>query len=241
MRNIHFRFPVALLLGSLAFPFTSLYADETPYNIPINNYSFEDPVTFVGAAYGSSVKNYALGVPEWTLQQGLAGVLAPQPGEFPAGYDGSQIAWLNNDSSISQILGTGLADYTTYTLSALVGYYSGLTTTGYTDYSISLWAGATELASVVPVSLSDSQWNDVTATFTTGGVIPSDELGFLQVVIANAGLTQLDVDDVTLTAVDPPPVPDEGNVTWIAVIAIAACVYMNRRALGKSDTLPVIR
>lgn len=252
MHNLHFhsRFPIVLLLGTLAVPFASLYADEVPINIPINNNSFEDAETFTGIAYGNPTlyPNYAVGVTGWTTVPGdagllAAGVLAPVTGEFPAGYDGNQIAWVSPTAELSQNLGIGLADYTNYTLSALVGYYSGATPYGEsTNYSISLLAGTTVLTSVVPVSLSNTQWNDVTATFSTDGVIPSDESGPLEIIIANNLFIQLDVDDVTLTAIDPPPpVPDEGNVTWIAVIAIVACVCMNRRALRKSAALPFIR
>jgi hapalindole biogenesis HpiC1 cyclase-like protein len=237
--RLHSRFPIVALIGGLVIPFASLHANS----IPIQNYSFEDPALLSPGDY--TVVGDSL--PGWSEAQGANydGVGVEYDTTGLAAYDGNQDAYLNNSESLSQDLGVGLAADTTYTLSVWAAANTPTYPPG-TDYSISLWAGSTLLTSVVPIELNDSNWQDLTATYTTNGTLAS---GDLEIVISNLDSTSavfspssIDVDDVTLT--DNPvssSVPDEGNVTWLAVLAIAAGFCLKRRAFGKSNALALVR
>jgi hypothetical protein len=187
-------------------------------NIPIANYSFEDPAQGAGG--------YNAVIPDWNISGGVAGVWNPLGwgpytfGAFSSIPDGAQVGYINGygGTTVSQTLAASLLPNTTYTLSIWIGNRGGGLDPG-TDYSVGLYGGANLLASVTPASAPLSDWIDLTATYTTGASVPSELLG----ISISTPVEQLDFDDVTLTASPAvSAVPDCGNATWIAGLVLMA-------------------
>jgi hypothetical protein len=223
------RFTVLSLFGSIVVGCNSLHAA----NIPIANNSFEIP-----ALAPDGFTQYPTAVPGWTslsLGSNFDGVGVEYPVVLAA-PDGNQSAYINNAAGLSQVLtGVELAPDTTYTLSAWLAALTPTYPPG-TDYSVSLLAGSTVLASVVPVALNDTSWQDLTATYTTTGtVLPGD----LQIQIEDLDLnsaqpgqspSSIDVDDVTLTATPvSTPAPDAGSALGLLTLSVSGLAILRRR------------
>jgi hypothetical protein len=207
----------AIVLSALVSIGCGAYAQE---QIPIVDASFEDPVT---TTYTSG------GLPGW-VQSGPGNVGVVSPGAWdggvnPAAPDGTQFGYINgwgNLTTISQTLNATVAPDSSYTLSIEVGgWVNGAYNPG-TDYSVSLYAGDTLLASVPSVAPTAGSWTTLEATYVSGDSVPT---GDLEVVIATKE-TQLDFDNVTLT---DPPVPDSGSTSLICGMGLAALAWLRRK------------
>jgi len=193
----------SIILGSQA-TFASM--------VPINNPSFEDPVQGAGGFNGS--------IPGWN-QTGQSGVWNPIGwgpyafGAFNYIPDGAQIGYLNS-GTVSQTLGTDVLPNTTYTLSIYVGnrtdYDPG------TAYSIGLYVGGSPVAWVTPAVPTPGNWVDLTATYTSGPMVPlSTPLG----IYINYGTQgQLNVDDVTLNTGLGTAVPEPSTMIAGAMLLL---------------------
>ncbi|HNQ89224.1 MAG TPA: chitobiase/beta-hexosaminidase C-terminal domain-containing protein [Verrucomicrobiota bacterium] len=175
-------------------------------SIAIVNPSFEDPPQADG---GSLIKS----IPGWTFSQGMdAGVLNPidlwlsGTSEPRTGLpDGAQLAWMNWEGTVSQVLTAVLEPNLEYLLRVAVGDRKD---TGVGRYAVELWAGGTLLGSASPATVED-QW--VIAAVRYRALVGDAALGQpLKIVLRKAETiygTEAIFDDVRLETrpiSDPP-------------------------------------
>ena len=185
-------------LSSLAFGLV-LAAPLGAFTIPVANFSFETPVLGTPGGFTSTVPSWVAGGAEATFQPAI-------PGQANAIPDGVQVLALGNGSAgtASQDTGVSLVANTTYTLTLDILHRADF---ALSNYSIALFAGATQLAihntPVVPTAgnfLADS------LVYTSTGAPPSGNLTIELTATGNASAIafiagQADFDNVTLTGV----------------------------------------
>lgn len=196
--------------------------------LTIVNPSFETPATTT-YTYGIAGANP---IPGWTISgAGAAGVQnAATYGVTGTPPDGLQFGFMNNQpqnnslapsTAVSQTLGDTLQASTTYTLSIDVGGRTDGLNPG-TGYSISLYAGSSQIASVTPATPPTGSWMALTASYTSPiSVTPGQ---FLQIDISmptNAVNQQLDFDNVTLNA-SPVPEPSVWKIAGALLLVSGA-------------------
>jgi hypothetical protein len=167
-------------------------------NIPINNYSFEEPELADGG-YNTSIM-------DWTISGGTAGVWNPLVGQttdgmggtdpsqaFVNGVIGEQVAY-SNGGDISQTLSANIIEGYRYTLKVRVGgrasTYSGQ------NYAVILAGDSAILAQETGVNIAN-EWLEEELTYIAEPGDPNigQPLG---IKLINADGTQLDFDKVTL-------------------------------------------
>jgi hypothetical protein len=166
-------------------------------SIPITNFSFEAPILGTPGGFTPTV-------PGW-VTTGTEAVFQPAiPGQANAVPDGVQVLALGfgNPGSASQDTGVALVANTVYTLGLDVLARNDV---GFSTYTVSLFAGATLLATqnTLVVPTTGNFLADI-LTYTSSALPP---VGTLTVVlqadggIAGVGAGQADFDNVTLDAV----------------------------------------
>lgn len=187
---------IAVAFGLALCAFTTQIAKADTV-IPIQNASFEDSYP-QGSNCGGSC-TYNLGpVPGWTQVSGQSGTFMPDSTLFNTPVpDGSMAAYVNGGSISQTLTGVGLQANSTYILSVFVG---DRLDNEVTDYSFSLMAGSTVLATFSGNNgdITPGTFQQEFLTYTTGDTFAS---GDLSIVLSGAG-TQADFDQVSL--VDPP-------------------------------------
>ncbi len=210
MKTLHY-FGLALL-GCVS----AVSATAQAGTIPIINYSFESPtVGYFTTTNGVSGGLATPTIPGWTMTTALGniGIYRPPAASYTP-PDGSQVGYIGGGTalapdpgSFSQVLGVSAIAGDTYNL----GVYVGARGEGYTlgDYTISLLAGATVLASVTdPVTPGAGTFVHTGLTYVAQA--GDGALGNLAIVLSGGtdmrGLDygQVAFDDVTLSAVPEP-------------------------------------
>jgi uncharacterized protein (TIGR03437 family) len=121
-------------------------------------------------------------------------------------------AYASATVTLSQALTAMLQNNTTYTLSALIGHRAS---NPRFNYSLQLLAGSTVLASANSLSLASNSFGTDSVTYSAG---PNNALAGmpLTVVISTTGIngatTEVDFDNITLTASAPAPVISANGV-----------------------------
>ncbi len=202
------RFVFVLALGSAA-------AAAQATGITVANFSFENPPLASGAYQSNAV------IPDWGQDPGLpnylhndvqnfigTGSYPTTAGSLDAPADGQQAVYVNQ-GDVYQDVGA-LTKNTTYTLTVAAGNqpnygpgssgYIGLVN-GTDDTGTALSGAPVGPTGDLTHPLISGAFTDFTTSFTTGGSVSGD----LTIVLAlNAGGTQIDFDNVRLTAVPEP-------------------------------------
>jgi hypothetical protein len=212
----------AIILGGQA-----LFAQD----LPIVNPNFDDPST-TSWTQGSAGSSTA--ITGWTISGGgNAGVgdVSGLSSLFALPPSGTQIGYINpiGLTTVSQTLTTDLQPNETYTLQIDVTGRSDGENPG-TGYAVGLYAGGSLLTSVTPETPEYGSWTLLTATFTTGSSVPSDDPLSIEISDWTSG-GQLDFSDVTV--VDPPAgggtVPDGGVTAMLLAGSLGALGWLRRK------------
>jgi hypothetical protein len=196
--NMKFSFAVlfALILCSTLMSRTAS-ADTV---IAVQNPSFETTNPLTSSCAVSTTCAYNNGpIPGWTTT-GTSGSWQPSSTYYNLPLpDGTIVAYTNGGTISQTLTGVSLQPDSTYTLSVYVGNRLDNLTT---DYSISLDAGSTVLATLTGsnASITSGTFADEILTYTTGATVTP---GDLSIVLTSLG-TQSDFDDVQLSFTDPP-------------------------------------
>lgn len=187
--------------------------------VPITNATFEtfNPLTLSDSG---GIFN-AWGIPGWTTTGGTAtGSWQPNSTSFSSPLPSCCTVGYTNGGSISQILSATVLPDTFYTLSVFVGNrLQGFTG----NYTIALWAGNTALCSFFgnSASIIAGTFADETCTYQSGSSVP---LGDLSIVLSSNGqpgvVSQLDVDNVSLTTGVSTPEPGSLALTAVGLLCV---------------------
>ena len=165
----------------------SLSASAT--DIPIVNYSFENPALGNGA--------YVYFIPSWTIIEDSAGYWNPSVDQVTQAFidgipDGDQVAWSNN-GDIEQTLTAQLTEGYKYTLTVWVGGRGGYSDN---EYAVILAGESILPAEVTGINYPD-RWDEVIVTYTA---FPGDLNGSkdLTIRLMNYDGVQVNFDKVTL-------------------------------------------
>ena len=202
----------AIILGIFVFQ-GLLVSSAFAVSIPIDNYSFEDPVIAAGAW------TQGVPIPGWTSSDvGMSGVISG----YGTASDGNNAAWVQGTNSIWQILPETLQPNATYTLGVSVGTRANWGT----DAEIQLLAGGNILADLV---LTNDQkpaggtYSVFTLTYQSGSSVAPDQN--LEVKLISTGdpdgwNSQPHFDDVTLDGPSNGVVPEPATVSLLGLGAL---------------------
>jgi len=121
---------------------------------------------------------------------------------------------------------------TQYTLSLYVGGRTDAGSNPGTNYSITLFAGASPLGSVTPVTPPTLGWTNISMTYTSPSVVAPGSSLAIEIAVP-VGTSQLDFDFVTLDAT-PIAVPEPSAWQVAGALLVAPLVLRAARSLRKS-------
>ncbi len=220
---------VGLFFVVLSVPILS---EATPFTI--NNSGFENPSLSDGAS-----QTY---IPGWNRMNKKTGVWNPKIEEFKDGViseweeGNNNISYVNNDSSIYQLIDHSLtADtVTTLTLGVDVGWRLGKDEP---EYEVQLWLGENMLISEFSKTLLQGEF---VTSLSSCNVIANDHIGEkIKIVLLNneiEGLSQANFDNVWLTndngTHSAVPVPEPATI-FLVGSGLFAVVGLGRKKLSK--------
>ena len=216
----------AFRLLLLAAAVSACLSQASAATIPIVNPSFEDPAQSPGG--------FTTSAPTGWTGTGTLGVWYPLAGTFftSSPPDQNQIVYLtvdNGPASLSQTLADSLLPNTTYTLS----FYAGLQSDhGTSDYTVSLLAGSTVLASDTNGALSAGGFALRSFTFQSGASPIAGLLG----IRVDVPVSQVVFDDFTLDASPNSPAPEPGTLGFTATSAALLGYLRARRIRARKQT-----
>ncbi len=207
------------------------------YAVTVANASFESPTpdgTWTGTS-GTTNGQWTGSVSGWTGAGAAAGTWHPGTGMFASIPDGSQVAYLGANSSISQTTTEFLKAGYTYTLSAMVGTrdnapLDGLDAT-FTGAKIELLADGNVLASATSGTPTQGGWIPIQIAYSAG--LGDPLLGKL-LTLRLSGLAlgnQANFDQISLTAV---PLP---AAAWLFGSALLGLGWTKRSRRQSQDAL----
>jgi hypothetical protein len=214
-----------ILLGLFCLVLTLPLAAQTP--IPIQNPSFESPVTW-GAALGLSAWEFG-NVPGWTLASGSNGGVQSLSANYFTAYPNGKQGLFLNIGSIAQDLGIPAQPNTTYLLS----FYVGNRLDNFNGIAIAqLLIGSTPLCSlnVTESTIPAGTYTLSTLNCTTGATVPA---GDLIILLSNSGL-QANFDAISLTS--SPTVAHSVTLIWKDLLNPTGTKYNIYRAPGGCPT-----
>jgi hypothetical protein len=205
--------------------------------LTINNPSFEGPTVTAPNYYTYGTQGQS-SVTGWNIAgAGAAGVqdTAHFVGDIATAPNGAQFGFVNEGSfditTLSQTLTDTLQPNTKYTLSIYVGGRTAAGSNPGNAYSITLYAGASPLGSITPVTPTALAWTSISMTYTSPSVVAPGNSLQIQIAVP-VGTTQLDFDNVTLDAT-PAPVPEPGAWKIAGALLLVPLAYRAARSLRK--------
>ena len=196
------------------------FSQASATSILIVNPSFEAPVQSPGGSTASA--------PTGWNATGTVGVWYPLAGTFFSAIppDQNQIVYLtvdNGPASLSQTLTDFLLPNTTYTLR----FYAGLQNDhGTSDYTVSLLAGTTVLASDTNGALTAGHFAQRSFTYQTGASPTSGALG----IRVDVPVSQVVFDAFTLDASANSAVPEPGTLGF-TLVSTVLMAYLRTRTI----------
>ncbi|RMH45772.1 MAG: hypothetical protein D6688_05730, partial [Alphaproteobacteria bacterium] len=126
----------------------------------------------------------------------------------PTGHNGTNVAWLRNETSLAQDTGHAIAEGATYTLKFNVGDRSDQGFGGGVAYLKT--AGGIILAAAPLVTPSDGGWAEMEVTYTDDGTYAGETL--VIEIKSGPGGQQILIDDVSLTETTPGGSANDGHI-----------------------------
>jgi len=214
-------------LSSLTFGLVLAVAPLCAFTIPVANFSFENPALASGA--------FTLAVPSWVVGGSEATFRPTIPGQANAIPDGLNVLALGNAGgagTATQDTGVSLVANTIYTLSLDVLQRADF---ALSNYTISLFAGATLLASTsTPVTPTAGNFLLASLVYTSPALPASGTLSIQLAASGNASSTafvagQADFDNVSLTGVTPNGGTPEPSALVLGGLGLLPMFFLRRR------------
>lgn len=210
-----------LVFGSLLLS-SSAWGDS----VPISNASFETVGAPLSYACGTGCAFNAGPIPGWNVTSGGSW----EPGSYFSSIpDGNLVAYTNGGTISQTLTGQSVLANSTYTLDVFVGDRTDQQNGAYTLSLDTLLNGVlTTLCTTSgnALNITPGTFQLESCTYESGTNIPA---GTLEIVLSSGG-QQLDVDDVSLTAVDPPPTsaPEPSSILLLAAGLLVVFGALNR-------------